>query len=719
MRKKKNKLGSSAKDLKKEIIKFYKSHPRKRLNSKQLSKKININKSVDAFYHALEELTKEKKLLKTEDHRYRLNKFAFEKVDNETYTGTVDMTRQGAAYIVTGEDDMEDIFVSSRNLNSALDGDKVEVMVTFSRGKKLEGVITRVVTRATEHFIGTIRVSKKYAFVIPDNPNMPVDVFVPLPETKKAKDGEKVLVKIVEWSKNSNKSPVGRVMSVFGMEAGSDLEMKSILVNNGFNLEFPLAVMAQAQKLQTAITENEIGERRDMRQILTFTIDPDTAKDFDDALSLQYFEDGKYEVGIHIADVSHYVAAGSAIDEEARKRSTSVYLVDRVLPMLPEQLSNELCSLRPNEDKLTFSAVFTFDEKDEITSRWFGRTVTHSDRRFTYEEAQTVLETGEGDHAAELKKLNELAYKLRDKRYEHGAISFESEEVKFKLNEAGEPIDVYVKERKDAHMLVEDFMLLANREVATFIHKKGKKNNTEIPFVYRIHDTPDPEKLADFARFAAELGHKMNFNTPEEIAKSFNELSALKKEKPELKMLEPLAIRSMAKAVYSTQNIGHYGLGFEFYAHFTSPIRRYADVLVHRILFKNLTDLVRVNKEKLEEKCQHISLQERRAMTAERESIRYKQVEYLKNQVGNTFDGVISGMLDRGLFIELSGSRCEGMVSFELFDEPVIVEDNRLKAKGRHSGTEYKMGDKVRVVILSADLSRRRIEMNLVEGEEG
>jgi ribonuclease R len=447
------------------------------------------------------------------------------------------------------------------------------------------------------------------------------------------------------------------------------------------------------------------------------TIDPSDAKDFDDALSIRQLENGDWEVGVHIADVTHYLLPDTALDKEAYWRSTSVYLVDRCCPMLPENLSNGVCSLRPNEDKLTFSAVFTFDDTFKLKKEWFGKTVTHSNRRFSYEEAQQVLETGEGDMSNELNVLNQIALKLRKARFRKGAINFETEEVRFKLDENGVPLEVYIKERKDSNMLIEDFMLLANKEVATYI---AKKEAIEIPFVYRIHDTPDPSKLADFASFARELGINLILDTPKNIAKSLNDLMKQSEKNDALKLLTPLAIRCMAKAEYSTNNIGHYGLAFEKYGRFTSPIRRYSDVLAHRILADNLEKkkTIRVNKELLEARCNRISKQERKAAEAERESVKYKQVEFIKNHIGEEFDGIISGMMDRGIFIELKGLKCEGMVPFNEMAEPFQVEPSRLKAKGVISGQILRPGDTVRVRVLRADLDKRQIELQWVPIEK-
>jgi ribonuclease R len=532
-------------------------------------------------------------------------------------------------------------------------------------------------------------------------------------DTKEAQNGDRVIVKITHWHKHPNQRPKGKVTSVLGAE-GSDLEMKVILINKGFPLDFEEEVIQESEAIPARITDYDVLQRRDFRDVLTFTIDPEDAKDFDDALSYRVLENGHIEVGVHIADVTHYVKPNTALDKEAYKRSTSVYLVDRVLPMLPERLSNDLCSLRPNEDKLTFSAVFEFDKNDKVVKRWFGKTIIHSDRRFSYEQAQQGLETGEGDFAEQLKTLNRIAHKLRKDRFKNGAIDFETEEVRFKLDANGVPIELYVKERKDAHMLIEDFMLLANKEVAIFINKKAE-NQAEIPFVYRVHDYPNEDKVRELALFAKEMGVQMRVNTPKEIAASFNKLAAESEKNEALKLLMPLAIRTMAKAEYSTENIGHYGLAFDFYSHFTSPIRRYSDVLAHRILFQNLGEqTVRYDKGRLQEQCRHISAMERKAMEAERESIKYKQVEFMQKHVGEVFDGLVSGIIERGIFIELLESKCEGMVGFDTLDEPFDVGEGRLRAKGMRSGRVIKMGDPVKVRIVETNLQRRQIEMELV-----
>ncbi|MBK7335683.1 MAG: ribonuclease R [Saprospirales bacterium] len=710
-KRKDNKL--SAKDLQREILRLFKLDPKKRLNPKQVAKHLKIDNNRESVQHAIDQLVASRHLIGLEDFKYKISPSALPAPEKRTAEGVVDITRTGSGFIVC-EGIEEDIFVPAKAMQSALDGDRVKIALWRARGRrKFEGEVIEIIERATEHFVGIIRISPKFAFVLPDRFNMPVDIFVALENTLDARDGEKVVVKILEWHNEKQRSPIGIVTDVLGASGSSDIEMKAILINNGFQLSFPEKVLKESETLDGAITAEEAAKRRDFRKVTTFTIDPVDAKDFDDALSFRKMDNGNLEIGVHIADVTHFLKPGSALDQEGFKRSTSVYLVDRVLPMLPEKLSNELCSLRPNEDKYTFSAVFEFDQNDRVVGRWFGKTLIHSDRRFSYEEAQEVLENGEGDFASELTILNRIAKKLRGQRFEAGSIDFDADEVRFRLDENGVPIEVFIKERKDAHMLIEDFMLLANRETATYMFEKGKEQ--EIPFVYRIHDEPDPAKVAELAAFAKEMGFDMKVNSPKDIANAFNRLAEQSKLDPGLRLLEPLAIRTMAKAAYSSENIGHYGLGFLYYTHFTSPIRRYSDVLVHRILFENLGERVnRVNKPFLEEQCKHISMQERKAMVAERESIKYKQVEYMEKRIGEIFEGRVSGIIDRGLFIELVETKCEGMVGFDTMDEPFDIDDSRLRAKGLRSKKVIKMGDLVKVLITGADISRRQIEMELV-----
>ena len=727
MAKKKSKkkgLKLTARQLQGEVLRLFKRNPKKRYNPKQVTRKIDTDNNKDSVVYAIEKLVERKKIVALGDYKYQLargekpaRKHSRSGGDRTEYVGYVDMTRAGSAFIIC-EGLETDVFVHSRKLNGALNGDKVRIDAWYPGGrKKPEGVVKEILTRNTNHFMGTLKRSKKYAFVIPDKEDMPVDIYVDLQNINEARDGEKVVVRITEWNESSSRSPEGVITSVLGQPGSNEIEMKAILINNGFELEFPDEVIEESEDLRSDIPKQEVNARRDMREVTTFTIDPDTAKDFDDALSLEYKEEGGYELGVHIADVSHYVKKGSALDAEAYKRSTSVYLVDRVLPMLPERLSNELCSLRPNEDKCTFSAVFTFDKNDKLQEKWFGKTLIHSDRRFTYEEAQAVIDTGEGEFVSELRKLNKLAKKMRKKRFKNGSIDFDAEEVKFILDENGKPIESYVKERIDTNMLIEEFMLLANKEVAKFINEKAQ--GREIPFVYRVHDEPDPERVQDLAAFAKEMGVQLDVSTPDKIAAAYNRLTKEAKNNDALKLLEPIAVRTMAKAVYSTENIGHYGLGFSFYSHFTSPIRRYADVLVHRILEQNLGDrTLRVKKMPLEEKCKHISAQERKATQAERESIKYKQVEFIKDHIGEDFAAVVSGIIDRGIFAEIKANKCEGMIGFETMPEAFNVPENRLKAVGKRSGKVFKMGDTIWVRVTGADLGKRQIEMELTDAPE-
>ncbi len=734
-KKKKNKQLSPGK-LGDVVFRTLANNPKKRLNAKQIISKRKLGNTYPSVNDALEKLAKENLIIHVKDGRYRINKEALKSKERERsnatknssnnkrskrntkefkqYIGRVDQTRSGDGYIIVAELE-DDIFVAGKHLKGAFHNDMVKVAVNPNRGRRrLDGKVVEIIKRSTKKIIGKIEVFKNYGVIHNDHGRFPDDIYVALKNLNEAQDEDNVLVEITEWGNSQNKGIWGKVKEVLKENSESDLAMQSILLSNGFDVEFPEEVLAETDLFpnKLIVTENDLKERKDFRKTTTLTIDPETAKDFDDAISLKRLDNGNLEIGIHIADVTHYVKPKTALDKEALNRSTSVYLVDRVCPMLPEKLSNNLCSLMPNVDRFTFSAVFVFDEKYKVIERWFGRGIIHSDRRFSYEEAQERIESGEGDYAEELRLLNAVAGKLRKAKFKNGAIAFESDEIKFKLDENSKPIGLYVKQRKDAHLLVEDFMLLANKEVALYI---TKKEGAEVPFVYRVHDQPDPDKLREFALFAKELGVNIKIDTPKQIAKSMNELAKRAQTEEELRMLQPIAIRTMAKAIYTSDNIGHYGLAFDHYAHFTSPIRRYADVLVHRILAANLGQTKREDKTKLEQKCKHISLQEKKAAESERESIKYKQVEYLQDKVGDDFDGRISGIIDRGIFVQLIESRAEALISFTELGDYFVIDENRLKAKSSKTGKLFKMGDQLKVKLIRTDIENSRIELEIVD----
>lgn len=704
----------SPKQLKVEIAKMLAAKKNKRYTTKQVLKKLKVNNSRQAIQEALDTLIEEGVVYHS-NNQYKWDikssvKDQAQVFPSKEYEGRVDLTRSGDGYIIV--DDLEDdVYVPRKFLKGAMNKDRVKISVPKIPGKRRpEGRVLEIVKRAITHAIGKITLGDNYSTLEPIQKALGDEIFIHNNALNGLLNGEYAVVEITDWGQSQNKGIWGKVIKKLEKASEIDLAMQSIFLSHGFELEFPPEVWNELKHIELDINEAEVARRRDFRDVLTFTIDPASAKDFDDAISFRALGNDTFEVGVHIADVTHYLKEGSALDQEALKRTTSVYLVDRVLPMLPEKLSNDLCSLNPNEDRYTFSAVFIFDGKYNVIDEWFGRTVIHSDRRYTYEDAQEVLETGEGDYAKELLKINEVAHKLRKEKFKNGAISFESEEIKFELGPDGKPVDVIVKDRKDAHMLIEDFMLLANRSVAKFIATKTKR---EIPYIYRVHDLPNEEKLADFALFAKELGFTMNLKTPRQIAVSFNELQKAAEHDDTLELLTPLAIRTMAKAVYTTENIGHYGLGFEYYTHFTSPIRRYADVLVHRILDKNLGDVHRVEKSDLEAKAKHISTKEKQAAEAERESIKYFQTLYISEHIGEVMNGMVSGMIEKGFFVALEGSRAEGLIEFKTLDEHYTME-SRFKATSK-SGHTIQMGHEVVVEILAIDMDKRQIEMRLLE----
>ena len=633
--------------------------------------------------------------------------------------GTLEITRAGMGF-VTIENMDSDILIRPGDFNTALHGDTVLVSIKEVKtgGKRMQGVIKEVLTRKRVEFLGHLDFAKPrpgepanrvYAFFIADMDKPMPDIYISQSRLNNAKDKDRVMVKLLSWE-SGGKRPEGEVIAILGEESGHDAALKELLLEQGFSLEFSDEAQEESARISESISTDEIRMRKDMREILTFTIDPADAKDFDDAISIRPLKNGIYEIGVHIADVSHYLEPGTELDKESYQRATSVYLPDRVNPMLPEHISNFLCSLRPKEDKLTFSAIFQMTEKGEIKQYWLGRTVIHSDHRFTYEEVQAIIEEGDGLYKEEILLLNELAQKMRKKRFNHGAINFSSQEVKFRLDEKGEPVGIMIKESKEAHQLIEEFMLLANRTVAENI-SKIKVNGKPLPFPYRVHDDPDEEKLLPFAAFAKKFGHKFDTDSPESIAVSFNQLLKDVQGRPEQHVLEQLGIRTMSKAKYTIENVGHYGLGFSNYCHFTSPIRRYPDILVHRILTDVLAGDIRPDK-KLEEKCKHCSERERAAMETERAGNKYMQVLYMKNYLGEEFEGVISGVASFGFWVETIEHKCEGLISVSSlleYDEFRHVEEDYCLA-GRRSGKKFRMGDKVWIRVVAANLTKRQLD---------
>lgn len=708
----KNKKDNIYKDVLVQLIAdVFERTSNKALNYKQVAAKLNITdeESKEAIDDIMSDTHPDSLFIQQDRGKYKLKQL-------QVYiTGKVDMTADGSAYIVP-EDETEsgDIYVAPRKLRKALNGDIVKVHAYQRRkGRKREGEVVEILQRAKTEFTGTIDISKSYAFFMADDRKMLHDIFIPLDNLNGAKNGEKVLVSIIEWPEQA-KNPIGIVKNVLGVKGENNTEMNAILADYGFPLQFPADVEEEANAIPETISPEEIQGRADFRPKTTFTIDPIDAKDFDDAISFVELENGNYEIGVHIADVSHYVRPDTALDKEAVERATSVYLVDRVIPMLPERLSNGVCSLRPNEDKLCFSAVFELTEQAQVVNEWFGRTIIHSDKRFTYEEAQEVIEAKEGPFAKEILKLNELAYILREKKFKNGAISFESEEVKFKLDEKGKPIGVYTKVRKDAHKLIEDFMLLANRKVAEFIGKQGKGKNKKT-FVYRFHDSPNPETLGTFAQFAARFGHKLNTKTDKEAAKSLNGLMQRIEGQREQNILTSLAIRSMAKAIYTTKSTSHYGLAFDYYTHFTSPIRRYPDVMVHRLLQFYLDGGSKINAEHYEKLCEHSSQKEKKAAEAERASIKYKQAEYLEDQIGHEYTGIVSGVTEWGMYVEIQENKCEGMVRLRDIDDDFYTLDEKNYAIiGQRKKKVYQLGDEVQIKVKKVDLEKRQIDFKLI-----
>jgi len=631
--------------------------------------------------------------------------------------GKLDISRSGMGFVIV-EGLEKDIMIKPHDFGRAFHGDivRVQLIVETGRGKRTEGKIIDVAERKQTEFIGNVQLNKNIAFFVAGGTKPIPDFYIPVEKLKGAIDGDRVVARFTKWDK-SDKKPQGEIISVLKAEDESDMAMKEIIIDAGFPIVFDQQVLKDAELLQDKISREEIKKRKDCRDILTFTIDPADAKDFDDAISIRNLDNGNYEIGVHIADVSHFVTTDSILDKAAYERATSVYLPDRVNPMLPEKISNELCSLRPNEDKYTFSVIFQINNRAEIKHKWIGRTIIHSNHRFTYEEVQQTIETKDGLQLKPILLLNDLAKQFRAERFKNGAINFSSTEVKFKLDEKGKPIGIIIKESKDAHKLIEEFMLLANRTIAEYV-SKIKINKDPIPFPYRIHATPDEEKLKPFVVFAKKFGYKFDMNDEFAVAASFNNLLNEVQGKPEQHVLEQLGIRTMAKAIYTSQNIGHYGLGFDNYCHFTSPIRRYPDIMVHRILQECLDKNLKIDK-KIEEKCKHCSDRERSAMEAERGANKYKQVEYMQQFIGEDFDGVISGVSSFGFWVETVEHKCEGLVSvrdLNEFDDFRHDEENYALV-GMRSKRSFRMGDKIRIKVVAASLARRQLDYHWVMDE--
>ena len=706
----------------KSLLKIFAKTPFDALNYKQVASRMGAfdKGSRKMIADTILSLAEEKILIEERKGKYKIDpKYINDDLLPQNYVvGTIDMKQTGKAYVIPNNDTMDDIMISANNTRHALHGDTVKVLLFPARRMhKQEGQVVEIIQRAKTRFVGRIQLQSHFAFLIPDNKSMAVDIFIPLDNLNNAKNGDKALVEMTEWPKHLN-NPVGKVVQVLGKPGDNNVEMQSILAEFDFPLSFPKEVEKAADKISMDIPEEEIAKRKDFRSITTFTIDPADAKDFDDALSIRKLDNGNYEIGVHIADVAHYVIENGTIDHEAYNRGTSVYLVDRTIPMLPERLCNGVCSLRPNEDKLCFSAVFEMNNDAVVINKWFGKTVINSDRRFSYEEAQAVIETGEGELKEEILKLNSLATILREQRYKNGAINFDTKEVKFILDENAKPIGVYTKESKEANFLIEEFMLLANRSVAEHIGKVKERKKAKT-FVYRVHDEPNPEKLGTFVQFVAKLGYKIKTTSRKTLADSFNKLFVDIEGKGEQNMIDSIAIRTMSKAYYSTDNIGHYGLGFPYYTHFTSPIRRYPDLMVHRLLYSYLNNASSANIEFCEEQCKHSSLMERKAAEAERTSVKYKQAEFLSDKIGQEFPALISGVSKWGIYAEIEENKCEGMISLgSLQDDYYYLDEDNYQVIGRRYGRQYKLGDSIRIKVLRVDMEKKQMDFALIETEE-
>lgn len=697
---------NNKKSLTNKIFRIFTSSPQKDFNYKQISSLLSIKDSGERalITKILTELTSIGSLKEISKGKYKL------KAGSGYVTGEIDMNKNGNGFVVSDEV-TEDIFVSFGNLNTALHGDTVKVRLYAKKsGNRIEGEVVEIIKRSTTQFVGTIEKSSSFAFLIPDNPKMVYDIFIPNDNLNGAKSGEKVIVEITNWNKKG-KNPTGRVTEVLGMPGDNDVEMHAILAEFGLPARFEQRIDDAANKISDKIFDYDYKIRLDLRNVTTLTIDPADAKDFDDALSVEFLDNGNYKVGVHIADVSHYIPENSELDKEAYHRATSVYLVDRVVPMLPERLSNYICSLRPDEEKLCFSVIFEMDENAKIINYTIDKTIIKSNKRFSYDEVQEIIEKEQGDFLKEILILNKLAKILRGNRFSNGAFNFEHFEVKFTLDEKSVPTGVYFKESKEANNLIEEFMLLANKQVAEHI---GKKKNPK-EFVYRIHAEPNLDKLESFATFIGRFGYSIDTSNQISLSHSMNEIVKNVNGKPEQNIIESLAVRAMSKAVYSSKNIGHYGLAFDFYTHFTSPIRRYPDVMVHRLLYAYIKKQ-KEDVENLETKCKHCSYMEQQASLAERSSIKYKQVEFLQDKVGQVFDGVISGVTEWGFFVQLKENACEGLVHIRtLTNDYYFYDAENYSISGRVSGKNYQLGAEVKVKIINVNLSKKQIDFELAE----
>lgn len=723
-----------------EIVEIFKNQPGKVFTYQMLTKKLQLKAKEETLLKLsleklLDTLVEQKVIdeIKPGVYTYHLN-------DADYLLGKVDMSANGTAYInVEGLE--QDVLINAEHTLGALAGDMVKIVITRNRGdRQSEGKILEIVERAREEFVGTIKQYRNVWFFTPDNNKIPYDFFIEPNNKVQLENGIKGVIKITDWN-NKGEAPIGKITKILGMPGEHETEIHAIMQEYGLTSEFPIEVVKEAEKISTEISADEIKKRRDFREVTTFTIDPVDAKDFDDALSVKWINENTYEIGVHIADVTHYVLPNTALEKEALRRATSVYLVDRTVPMLPEKLSNVLCSLRPNEDKLCYSAVFVLNNDAEILEQWFGRTIIHSIKRFTYEEAQEILENQKGELCSELMLLDDLAKKMRAVRFKRGAISFEKKEVKFKLDKKGKPISVFFKEAKDSNKLIEDFMLLANKKVAEMVginpdhtKKRGKESlDSALPFVYRIHDSPNEEKLNQFAGFVKKLGYSIKTEGKIEIAKSLNQMLTEAHGKKEENMISQLAVRTMAKAVYSTNNIGHYGLSFDYYSHFTSPIRRYPDMMVHRLLndylnsgkkeSKDIKSVEENMKKKkvfpdvklLEMQCKHASDQEKVASEAERASIKYKQVEFMSDKTTQIFKAVVSGVTEYGIFAEIEENLCEGLIRLrDIATDFFELDAENYCVRGKRTKRVIRMGDEVFVKVKKADIAKKQLDFTLI-----